>query len=216
MKKKYKVAILESYRLFSSGIKSLLDLSQEFIISNEAAEPEELFKSMRKKIPDVLIIDLIHCSNYGLTSIKKIRSKFKYLPILLIVDKSYVECFEELTEIGIIGFVFYNAGGDELILAIKKLLHRETSGIKDFYPSQGKISKFKNDHKFIDKRNMLTNRELSVLKLFCGGLSYKEIGSKLYISTRTVETHKKNIQEKLHIHSIAEMVRYAFYNELVN
>jgi DNA-binding NarL/FixJ family response regulator len=211
-----KVAILENYALFSSGIKSLLKETKEFEIVAEARNAYELLPFMEEERPDVLIMDIIHCENAGIKQLKKIRRKFPGIPILLITSHDFADCFEEHLRIGVKGFVFKDDSSSELVRAVKKLFggeeyfcHCNSKGFKT-------PDRHKSDQSAIKWESILTDREVSVLKLFCRGFSYKEIAASLFISPRTVETHKKNILSKLKVGSTAEMVKYAFHKQILS
>lgn len=100
-----------------------------------------------------------------------------------------------------------------MIKAIKKL----DNGEEYFSNTVWKVFKsyVQTRKKRILKSSKLTDREVSVLKLFAHGLSYKEIGVKLSISPRTVETHKRNILSKLKINTTAEMIKYAYRKHIL-
>ena len=211
-----KLAILENYSLFNSGIKPILERDGECEIIQVAKNIDEFMQKFITNKPDVIIVDIIHCENEGIKPLKKIRKSFSKIPILLIVSEDYANFFEEYIALGIRGFVFKDSSPKELIKAIKKLskgedyFHKNVWIIlKDFIRTR---KSGKNGKK---NKSVLTNREVSVVKLFSKGLTYKEIGSDLNISPRTVETHKRNILAKLNIRSTAEMVKFALNNHIL-
>ncbi|KJF41714.1 hypothetical protein LH29_24245 [Draconibacterium sediminis] len=208
------IAILENYSLFCSGIRSVIEESGDFKIVFEAKTINDFMNKMKVEKPEVIIIDIIHCLDDGISIIKKIRRKTLRTPILLILSTDYSDYFEEYISLGVNGFVFNDAGSDALIDALKAM----TKGEDHFPPRVWQLLKKylrtkKVSATYEDKR-ILTNRELTILKLFCKGYTYKEIGVKLNISPRTVETHKKNIQTKISVRSTAEMIEFAYQNNL--
>lgn len=215
MKQPVKIAIFENYSLFNSGLRSMLaeqDQLEITIISNKASD---IMMQMRNNLPDVLLFDILHSEGGGSSVLKRIIRKFPDLPIVLMTSMQFSDCFAEQVKLGIRGFVFENETPDDLKQAIRKVtsganyIPREMQKwLKDISPAKrGPIN--------TNRRNILTEREISILKLFCQGLTYKEIGKQLFISPRTVETHKKNILTKLRLKSTAEMVKYAFHNRLI-
>jgi len=209
-----KVAILENYSLFCSGIRSVLEESGEYTIVFESKTINEFIDELKTQKPDVIIIDIIHCLDEGISSIKKIRRKTSRIPILLVLSTDYSDYFEEYIGLGVNGFIFNDAGSGMLVNAIKTV----QSGDDHFPPRVWQLLKSylrtKKASATFEDRNILTNRELTILKLFCKGYTYKEIGAKLNISPRTVESHKKNIQTKLSVRSTAEMIEFAYQNSL--
>jgi DNA-binding NarL/FixJ family response regulator len=205
-----KIAILESYALFSSGIKSILHSTDEMEVIAEGASPEVLSLLLQGQVPDIILIDMLHCVNGGINTVKKTKKIFPDIPFLLITSTEFTDCFQDYVEYGVKGFVYTTDSPAALIESLKTIcigeesLKQETNSVDT---SQGyhQLKKYK-----------LTDRETEVLKLFCSGLTYREIGERLYISHRTVESHKKNILSKLNITSTAEMVKYATRNKLIS
>ena len=187
----------------------MLHTSDEMEVIAEGISPEALMLHLHNKTPDIILIDLLHCFNAGLKTVKKARKLFPQIPFLLITNNDFGNCFNDYITLGAKGFVFSHDSPEILIDSIKSLCHGKMA-IKNNNHTEYLIS----DR--LIKNNMLTEREVDVLKLFCNGLTYKEIGKRLYISPRTVETHKKNILAKLNIGSTAEMVKYATRNSLLS
>ena len=208
-----KIAIIENYPLFSAGIKALLNNLNETEIVAEAGNADELPQKLGKIVPNVIMVDMLHSENYGLKLLKKVKRFYPKVPILIITSPDYADSFEDYIRLGIKGFIFSTADSEELIKAIVKLKDGEEYFRKDVL----KILKSAiQSHKYGSKtRRKLSDREISVLKLFSRGLSYKEIGVSLNISPRTVETHKNNILAKLKLSSTADMIKYALHNKII-
>ncbi|MCY1719286.1 response regulator transcription factor [Prolixibacteraceae bacterium Z1-6] len=207
------IAILEGFSLYSSGLKSILQNTHDFDVIAEAVSASDLCSKIGDRLPHVVIIDIIHGDNSGIKPIRKIRRRFPKVPVLLIVSPHYSDCFEEYIRLGVKGFIFNNSDGTDFIKAIKKLKNGEEyfeKTVWNIFKTSIQSRKYttKTTHK-------LTDREVSVLKLFSRGLTYKEIGASLNISPRTVETHKRNILSKLKINSTADMVKYAYRNHII-
>lgn len=207
-----KIAIIENYALFSSGIKSLLHAADDIVVIAEGISPETLSLQLYHKTPDIILIDMMHCSNAGLNTIKKTKNFFPNTPLLLITNHDFSECFKDYLKYGTKGFIFTDDKPEDLVFAIKNIcLGKEHFGGK-LSPKLSVIQLPKKSRGRPPGDNPLTGREIDVLKLFCDGLTYKEIGHKLFISARTVETHKKNIMSKLKVSTRAEMIKYATRN----
>lgn len=208
-----KIAIIESFSLFSAGIKSILKDLKEVKVIAEAENVDLLIPLVRQNVPDLICFDVIHSGSTGIKPLKKIRRLFPKTPVLIIINANYADFLEEYIHIGIKGCVFSNAGSEELLTATNNLkAGNEYFPIEVWKILKNAIQSRKSTSKKSDK---LTDREIAVLKLFTQGLTYKEIGLKLNISSRTVETHKNNILSKLKIHTIADMIKYAYHNELL-
>ena len=210
-----KIIIVDNYPLFSSGLTSILKIYTDFTILCEVRNADDLRRIGQDLNPDVIIIDILHLDNGGIKPIKKIRKTYPSKPILLILSDNYNIYFEEYIRSGVKGFIFKEAKPEEFINAIKKL-----HGGEDYFSNKVWMllkelirSQSTNVKQKTGSFN-LSDRELSVLKHFCQGLTYKEIGNRLHISSRTVESHKKNIQSKLNLKSTVEMVKFAMANNI--
>lgn len=210
-----KIALLEDYALFYSGIKPVLIQQKDFKVVCEARKIVKFISLIKELKPDLVIFDVVNCQNEGLAQIKRIKRVLKKAMILLVINKDLSDYFEDYIALGVNGLIFSNAGGKELLQAVETLKNGE-----DYFPPKvwlmlkDYLRKRKKDIKYIEEESTLTLREISILKHFCKGYSYKEIGARLNISPRTVESHKKNISTKLNIRSTAEMVEYAIQNNL--
>lgn len=208
-----KVAVLERFTLYGSGLIAILEEAEQCDVIVQAENIDGLLKIVEDLTPDVIIIDIIHGENSGIKPFKKIKRVCPYIPILLVVSQDYVDCFEEYIRLGAKGFIFNNSKGKDLVKAIKRLKEGEEyfgKPVWNIFKSSIQARKYKKS-----TNQQLSDREVSVLKLFSQGMSYKEIGSNLNISPRTVETHKRNILSKLKISSTADMVRYAYRNHII-
>jgi DNA-binding NarL/FixJ family response regulator len=180
----------------------------------EGRNVEEVKHQLGKVAPNLVLIDLFKRDEIGIKLLKKIFRVFPKVSVLIITNEESVDNFEEYIRLGVNGFVFTNSSPDEFLMAIKMLADGE-----EYYPEEvwrflrkairSKKSVSIQDHK-------LTEREIDVLRSFTNGLTYKEIGNELNISSRTVETHKKNILAKLKVHTTADMIKYAYHNNLVS
>ena len=148
--------------------------------------------------------------------VKNTTRVFPGVPLLLIIAREYSECFKDYIDFGTKGFVYADDSPDELNKAIQvvcsgKEFFKEYV-IKYWIDADSKTIKKTKRRK--SKTNSLSPREIEIVKLFCDGLTYREIGKKLFISHRTVETHKNNILKKLKLKSKSEMIKYATRNNL--
>ena len=212
---KHKILILENFSLFGTGIKSMLE-REEFEVVGQIRQWEELFELLKTVTPDVILLDLLHYNNSFIKSLEKLRNGFPDIPVLLIIDEDFADFFKDFILMGIPGFINGDTSLSELIRAIDIV----AGGQEYFSGGILKVLKemLKSDQVSLPKeinQNILSSREVEVCRLFCNGLTYKEIGATLHISPRTVESHKKNILAKLHIKTTAEIVKYAIQHHLI-
>lgn len=211
-----KIAVLENYALFCSGITPVLEEKSENKVVLEAKNLLEFLPLLKDRNPDIIVFDAIHCPNNGVASIKKIKRKIPRIPVLLIVNSDLSDLFQEYISLGVNGIVFSSSSPKDLQEAVNTLTNGE-----DYFPSKvwmmlknylrTKRVDLNSEH---EEKLQLTHREVDILRLFCKGLTYKEIGANLHISPRTVETHKKNISSKINVKSTAQMIEFAIQNNL--
>jgi DNA-binding NarL/FixJ family response regulator len=212
----FKIALLENYTLFCSGIRPVLEKAGGFDVVVEARYLKEFLPALKENKPDLIIIDVIHSENEGVSIVKKIRAKTLKTPVLLVINTDHSEYLDQYIAMGVNGLVLNTFGPEQLIEAVNKI--KEGS---DYFPPKIWMllkeylrTKRKDIVPHTKSKSLLTDRELDILRLFCKGYTYKEIAHKLNISPRTVETHKKNITSKLNVRSTAEMVEFAVQNKL--
>lgn len=209
-----KIGIIENYALFSSGLKADLEAIDGNKVVATGKNVDDLSLKLDGEKPDIILIDVLNSNNAGINTVKNATYIFPGVPLLLITAHEFTECFKDYLDFGTRGFVYADDSPEELTRAIQVVC----SG-KEFFkeyvikywidPDKNAIKKAK---KRKSKKNPLSPRESQILKLFCDGLTYREIGKKLFISHRTVETHKNNIMKKLKLKSRAEMIKYATRN----
>lgn len=198
-----KIGIIENFKFFSSIIKADLESKKGFEVVGIGVNHRNLQETLKGNIPDIIIIDIIHTYHSGVKLIKKARKLFPGVPFLVI--SANLEVFDDFEHYGVAGIIYADDFSGDLIQAIHTICER-----KLWFSEQGKVSILSNTKNKNSKA--LTKRELEVLKHFCDGFTYKEIGMKLFISARTVETHKKNIMSKLKLNSKAELIKYGARN----
>ena len=208
------ILIVSEFAVFRHGIKSMIESSKEFSIIDEAKNVNDTFSILQKRIPQIIIINL----NLDPESLKSlcanIHSKRPNLPLLLFMEESMKISLAELIVNGVRGVIWKDNSDDDL-LEIIRCVARGSLYFED--PENCKINchlsnKTCNDIKYIVLSPTLTNRENEILKLISRGLSYKKIADQLFISRRTVESHKYNILTKLKLKNKNELIRFAIEN----
>ena len=217
---KIKVLLVDDHQIVRDGIFALLIKEREIEIVGEASNGDELFEKLKFIKPNIIILDISLPKMSGI-EIAEILTK-DYPDIHIIIFSSYTdeETIYKSIRAGAKGFLPKDSVRGDLIEAIKKVnqgfeyLSKKIPNtiIIDYIKnSENKKNKYNNS-----KLSNLTKREKEILKLIADGLSYKEIGEKLFISVRTVETHKNNMLQKLDLKSTIDLVKFAIKNELIN
>ncbi len=215
MESKLKIVILESFTLLRDGIKLILE-REGFGIAGEIGDWKELSGILKKCNPDILLFDLVNYEGSGMETLEIIRKEYPRTRVVVIVSEKFSDYYRDLILMGVCGVVFTDTPLTELINAIERV-----AGGHQYYPEtvfrafRDYPPVFHSSHLLHHTHEILTSRELTILQFFCKGMTYKEIAQSLFISPRTVETHRNKIFGKLKIRSTAELVRYAMLHHLV-
>jgi DNA-binding NarL/FixJ family response regulator len=210
-----KILLVEDMALVRSGLRALLDTSDEVEVVGEAANGREAIRLSKKLNPDVILMDLAMPELNGIEAARNIHGAQPNVRIVMLTmhtDRQYL--FESLRA-GAVGYIPKDAAFTELLTGIKTVMQ---SG-KYLSPPLAPLvldDYFRRAHGNDDASELskLSNREREVLQLIAEGNSSAEIAQLLHISARTVDTHRHNIMEKLAIHSIAGLTKFAIRHGL--
>jgi DNA-binding NarL/FixJ family response regulator len=195
----------------------IIESHPEFKVTGEANAPEELFELLKHEKPDVLVIDLVVPQNKISQVIKIINEEYPELRCVLLIPGDLEPKILECMNNGVHGILRKESSAEQLVEAVASVAAGEAYIELPLSRMKSKIIQhIHNEHAEHINFTELTEREYEVLKLFAEGLTYKEIGNQLFISPRTVETHKNNILNKLELKSVADMIKYAIKHELIN
>ena len=158
---------------------------------------------------DVMITDINMPEMNGIqfaNAIRRIKPEQKILALSMFGDKAVIT---DMIDAGVKGYVLKNTGKQELITALKLIANGGTYFSGDVAKELNRVDDS------IDKRYILTPREREIVRYVAQGLSHTEIGDKIHISPRTVDTHRTNIMRKLEVHSIAELIKIALQLKII-
>jgi DNA-binding NarL/FixJ family response regulator len=205
-----RLIVAEDHQVVRQGLAALLQ-QEGFDIIGEASDGREAVKVCRDRSPDVAILDISMPLLNGIDAAREIIKENPRIKALLLTQHTEDHFVLDALRAGIRGYVMKQKAAAELITAIREVCN---GGV---YLSPG-ISKTV-VQAYLANRQLpeepLTPREREVLQLVAEGKTTKEIGTILGVSTKTIEKHRENIMEKLDIHEIAGLVRYAIARGLV-
>ena len=215
-----KVILVDDHNIVRDGIKMLLLGIDNIEIIAEAGDGEELFEIIFANKPDIILLDIALPKMSGIEIAKKISSNNEFADIRIIILSSQTDedSIINSLEAGVKGYLPKNTTRNELIKAIISVydgeiyLNQTVSNVL----SKSYFNKKQNTHKKQNRvLDSLTQREIEIVKLFAEGNSYKEIANKLFISNRTVESHKNNIMNKLQLKTIVDLTKFAIKNNII-
>jgi len=214
---KIRIILVDDHQLVRDGIKALLTGIPDIAIIGEASGATELFGELEKLKPDLLIMDISLPEISGIEITKKICIEYPGINVLILSMYNNEEFIFNSLKAGAKGYLPKNTSRDELLEAIYAI----NKGEEFFGESISKvmlksyIKRATHEDKPEEKsREVLTSREIEILRLYVEGLINKEISEKLDISIRTVETHKNHIMRKLGLKSTVELVKFAIRNKI--
>ena len=206
------ILIADDHQVLTDGLKSLLVGEEQLEIKGVASNGAEALEMLKLLKVDVVLMDIDMPVMGGIEATRIIKKDFPGVKVLMLTMHDEKAIISMLLEIGADGYVLKNSTRSELLHAIREVaagrkhLSEEVSAVLLTSTSPGKDSKL----------GGLTQREVEILQLVAEGLSNKEIGERLFISHRTVDTHRTNLMSKLSVHNVAGLVRFAIENGLVD
>ncbi len=196
------------------GIIALLKSDVQFEVIGQNISPIIAIEEIKINQPDVLITDVNMKELSGIELSKKIKELFPKIKILALSMHGDRETISEMLEVGINGYVLKNTGKEELTTALNKISNNEYFFSNEVTTELLKevIEMPKTNHKeFIS----LTPREKEIVKLISLELNNAQISTELFISERTVETHRKNIFRKTQTKSVAGLIKLAIEQKII-
>jgi DNA-binding NarL/FixJ family response regulator len=209
---KIKLLLADDHQIIRNGIKLMLKKYPEFEVVSEASTGTEVINFLASNSDgiDVVLMDITMPGLSGIEATELITAKYKNIKILALTMHSEETYITNMIKAGALGYILKEASTNELVNAIKNVALG-----KKYYSNEVSVAMI---NSLMNKDNSegteLSERELEVLKYIAGGDTNKEAGEKLFISPRTVETHRRNILSKLDVKNTAEMIKYAFQHNL--
>ncbi len=212
---KIRVIIVDDHQIIRDGIKALLSGIAGLEIAGEAGSAEEMLQKISSFKADVALIDISLPGISGIRLTQELSVSHPDLKVLILSMHLNEEYISNALKAGALGYLAKNTTRDELITAIgrvaegQKYLGREVAEVI----TAGYIQRVNVDAAV--ENEPLSRREIEILRLTAEGHGNKEISDKLFISIRTVESHKNHIMQKLGLKSAVEMTRYALKKGLI-
>ncbi len=209
---KIKVIIADDHQLVRKGFRALLQELESVEVIGEASNGKELIALLRNGTkPDVILLDYEMPVMNGLEAAQIIQHDFWGTKIIMLTMLQDRELVEQAIAGGVQGFMFKNASLHELEEAIQSVALGEHFFSKEVTLTLLRHTSPQDSHEL----ELLSEREIEILRLVAQGFSSAEIGKQLFISPRTVDTHRNNILQKLHIQGIAGLTQFAIRHKLI-
>lgn len=207
---KINVLLTDDHQIIIDGLKSLLKNQEEINVAAEASNGREALRILGLISIDVLLMDIDMPVMNGIDALKEIRKSHPNVKVIILSMHNEAGMIKSLIELGANGYLLKSCSQSELIDSIKKV----ASG-QSYFSSDVTLALLKPSANQVQTNEILTDRETEILKLIAAGFSNKEIGDQLFISHRTVDTHRTNLMKKLDVSNIAGLISYAIRNGVV-
>ena len=207
-----RILLADDHQMFIDGIKSIIEGEIGIEVVGEANNGVQVIKAVENQKPDIILMDIRMPAMDGVAATRYLTKHFPEIPILALSMFDQEEDVIEMLEAGAFGYVIKNTGKQELITAVNALMSKQHYYSKSL---SGKIEEWLKSMR-PHEPHRLTKREREIVILVAEGKSSQQIASALKISKFTVDTHRKNIHQKLGIKSNTGLVKYAMENLIGN
>ena len=210
--KKIVLGIVDDHQIVIDGLKSLLHGHDQFQVAIECTQSVEMISLIEKKSIDILLTDIMMPGMNGAELAKAVHKQFPEIKILALSMSGQGDLVNQMIDdADISGYVLKNIGKQELIKALEKISEGGIYFSEEVLHEMTKASEVKKEN---DEAH-LTAREIEIIQLIEKEMSNKQIAEKLFLSERTIETHRKNIFRKTNTSSVIGLVKYAYEHKLI-
>jgi len=208
------IILADDHQLILDGITNLLQDEPDINVIAHCNNGLEVLENLPNLTVDLLLLDLDMPQMNGLQCAEEVQKKYPDVRIAILTMHQEKALIQKFISLGVHGYFLKTIAKDELVYAIKAI-----AGGGEYFPADVTKALLQKQSIIPDIMQSpllaeLTEREVEIIRLVSQGLSTKEIGDHLFISPRTADTHRTNIMRKLDLHNVAEIVRFAFQNNL--
>ncbi|MFA6275500.1 MAG: response regulator transcription factor [Pedobacter sp.] len=201
--------IVDDHQLVVDGLLSLLNNEEKYTIVGCSNQPKEVMGRLDELNVNILLTDINMPEMSGVELTRNVKKKHPHIKVLALSMFGERQVIKEMVDAGISGYILKNTGKQELLEALDKLAKGQTFFGEEV--TRELMKSFRNS----DEESHLTNREVEIIRLIECEHSNKKIADLLFISERTVETHRKNIFRKTCTQSIVGLLKYAYDHKII-
>lgn len=206
------LGIVDDHQIVIDGLKSLLHGHDQFEVAIECTQPLDMISLIEKKPIDILLTDVMMPGMNGAELAKAVHQQFPEIKILALSMSGQGDLVNQMIDdADISGYVLKNIGKKELIIALEKISAGGIYFSEEVLQEMTRASELKKEN--IEAH--ITARELEIIQLIEREMSNKQIAEQLFLSERTIETHRKNIFRKTETSSVIGLVKYAYEHKLI-
>lgn len=211
-----KILLVDDHQIMLDGIRALLAGDEQFRIAGEATRCTSALEMIPNINPDIIITDISLPEMNGIEFTKILKKDFPKIKVLALSMSGEEGMISEMLDAGISGYVLKNTGKQELKKALTKISSGEMYFSDEVAAEIMKAIYHKKKIKNEEEKANLTLREMEIIRLIAKEYSNAKIAEELFISERTVETHRKNIFRKTQTRGVVGLLKYAMENKLLD
>lgn len=212
-----RILVADDHEIVRRGLRSLIEAQPTWEVVAECVTGRDAVEMTKTHTPHVAVLDVSMPELNGLEATRQILKTLPQTEVLILTMHESEQVVREVLDSGARGYVLKSDAGRDLIAAVDALYHH-----RPFFSSrvsemllQNYLGKPERTSLPESPRSRLTAREREIVQLLAEGKTNKEVAAALNISIKTAETHRTNIMNKLDLHSVTELVRYAVRNNMV-
>ena len=211
-----RILLADDHKIMREGLRTLLEKQPDMEVIAEAENGRMTVQLSRKFRPDVVLMDIIMPGLNGIEATRQIVAELPDIKVIALSMHSDSKFVSEMLSAGASGYLLKDSAFEELGKALRTVVNNQTYLSPKIADLVGKDYPPENSTRGSPALPVLTNREREVLTLLAEGKTTKQIASCLYVSVKTIETHRKKIIDKLGFNSIAELTKYAIREGLTS
>ncbi len=205
-----KIIIADDHTLFINGLRLLLKDEPGIEIIDVADNGKELLEIMTKQQPDLVLLDINMPLLNGIDAARLIRQQYSSVKLVILSTYNEAHLVDKARQAGVNGYLLKNSTKEELLQTIKIVMNNQTS-FPFFQPKEENL--FNREDVFL-KQFCLTKRELEIMALLKNNYTNQQLADQLFLSVYTIETHRKNIMQKLGLKTPSVLMKFIVENKL--
>ncbi|WP_462253300.1 response regulator [Ekhidna sp.] len=206
---KMKIFLTDDHAILLGGLIKILSVEDDLEVVGSAGTVRETLDELTQKNVDLLITDYNLPDDDGLTLIRRVKQKYSDLKIIVLSMHDEAHLIKEILKEGVEGYILKKDSHEELVSAVRAVKNGKV------YLSSDVNSLLMKGLNGVEEQRLLTDREREILKLIAKEFTNKQMAEELFISERTVETHRKNIFRKTGTNNLVGLIKFAYANNLI-
>lgn len=204
------IFIVDDHQMVIDGLRLIIDTIEGFEIVGESTSALHALDVLATVNADILLTDVSMPEMSGIELTRLVKKKYPHIKIIALSMFSESQVVAEMIDAGISGYILKNTGKQELIEALNKV----ASG-QNYFGQDITLQLMKSFKRNQDETSRLTDREIEIIRMIEQDFGNKQIADMLFISERTVETHRKNILRKTNTQTVVGLLKYAYERKII-